>query len=43
MTLRAKVTGQGVQNFFVATPGLGTTSGAAAMPPVITQPSPYGY
>jgi predicted lipoprotein with Yx(FWY)xxD motif len=39
-----QVTGQGVQGFFVATPSLSTSSGAAAAPsPAAPQPNSYGY
>jgi predicted lipoprotein with Yx(FWY)xxD motif len=42
-----QVTGQGVQGFSVATPGLGAGSASAASSPPVTQPSnntnPYGY
>ena len=38
-----QVTGQGVQDFFVATPGLGTSAATAAPAPAATQNNSYGY
>jgi predicted lipoprotein with Yx(FWY)xxD motif len=37
------VTGQGVQNFFIATPGLGTGSATVPASPPATQRGGYGY
>jgi predicted lipoprotein with Yx(FWY)xxD motif len=37
------VTGQGVQNFFIATPGLSTGSPTVAVSPPATQRGSYGY
>jgi predicted lipoprotein with Yx(FWY)xxD motif len=38
-----RVTGQGVQNFFIATPGLGAGSATVQASPPATQPGGYGY
>lgn len=38
-----QVTGQGVQGFFVATPGLSKSAGTAAPAPAVAQSNPYGY
>ena len=37
------VTGQGVQNFFIATPGLSSGSASVAASPPATQSGGYGY
>jgi hypothetical protein len=37
------VTGQGVQNFFIATPGLSTGSAPVPAAPPATQRAGYGY